>query len=178
MSGNGVLIVNKKIFGIIWKSAPRHTTPSRQTVTSVDESEGLRCRVRAAASLFFSLVAQDRKLSLSGCLLGWAEGALKRHVRDIEVSNISSVFSLVCTVFVIVGRSSRPKKGLAAAMIIFEAPPPGYDVRSALVEVHVLSPRSWSPNKVAKNHPRAHRGCLPTMNMLHQGSTPKLQIEI
>ena len=46
----------------------------------------------------------------------------------IEVSSISSVFMLVCSVFVIVGRSSRPKIGLAAAMIIFEAPPPGYEV--------------------------------------------------
>ena len=64
----------------MWNNAPRHRTPSRHTATSVDESGGLRCRVRAA-SLFFFLVAQDsRKLSLSGCL-GWAEGALKRHVR-------------------------------------------------------------------------------------------------
>ena len=69
----------------------------------------MQCRVRAVASLFFFLVAQDRKLSLSGCL-GWAEGALKRHVRNssgdeaIEVSSVSSVFLLFCQVFVIVGR--------------------------------------------------------------------------
>ena len=40
-------------FGIICNNAPRHTTPSRQTATSVDESEGLRCHVRAAASTLF-----------------------------------------------------------------------------------------------------------------------------
>ena len=88
---------NKNEFGTAWKNAPRHTTPSRQTATSVDESDGLRCRVRAAASLFFFLVAQDRKISLSGCL-GWAEGALKHHARNnngdaaIEVLSVISVF--------------------------------------------------------------------------------------
>ena len=107
--GNSVLVVNQKI---IRKNPPRHTTPSRQTTTRIDESKGLRCRVRAAASLFFFLVAQDRKLSLSGCL-GWAQEALKRHVRNssgdaaIEVSSVSSVV-LICSGFVIVGRSSRP----------------------------------------------------------------------
>ena len=112
LSGNSVLVVNQKQN---WKNAPRHTTPSPQTATRVDESEGLRCRVRAAASLFFFLEAQDRKLSLSGCL-GWAEGALEHHVRNgnggaaIEVSNVSSVFLLVCSVLVMVGRSSRSKK--------------------------------------------------------------------
>ena len=104
---------DNKSFGISWNNAPRHTTPSRQTTTSVDESEGLRCRVRAAASLFLFLVAQDRKLSLSGCL-GRAEGA-KSHVRNsngdaaIEVSSVSSVFLLACSVFVMVSRSSRRK---------------------------------------------------------------------
>ena len=55
--------------------------PSRQTATLVDESEGLRCRVRTASSHFFFLLAQDRKLLFSG-RLGWAEGALKRHVQN------------------------------------------------------------------------------------------------
>ena len=64
-----------------WKNAPRHTTPSRLTATGVDESEGLRFRVRAAASLFLFLVAQDWKLSLSGCL-GLAEKAPNRYVRN------------------------------------------------------------------------------------------------
>ena len=49
---------------------PHHTTPCRQTATNVDESEGLRCRVRVAASICLVLAAQHRKLSRSGWL-GW-----------------------------------------------------------------------------------------------------------
>ena len=129
---------------------------------SVDESEYLRCRVRAAPSLIFFLVAQDRKLSLSGCL-GWEEGALKRHVRNssddaaIEVASVFSVFLLVCSVFVIVGRSSRQTKlGLRPPCFFFRRHCRGtmfYGLwawarlllRSPFVEVRVLSPRSWSP---------------------------------
>ena len=115
-------------------NAPRHTTRSRQTTTRVDESESLRCSARAAASLFFYLVAQDRKPSLSGCLEG-AEEALKCHVRNssgdaaIEVSSVCSVFSLDCSVSMIVGRSSRPKTmGLRPPLLTFEAPTTGYDI--------------------------------------------------
>ena len=41
---------------------------------TVDESDGMRRRERAAASLFSFLAAQARKLSLPGSLR-WAEGA-------------------------------------------------------------------------------------------------------
>ncbi|MEP5218913.1 MAG: hypothetical protein ABJQ80_02820, partial [Lentilitoribacter sp.] len=34
-----------------WNNAARHTTPSRPTATSVDESDGWRCRVSATASI-------------------------------------------------------------------------------------------------------------------------------
>ena len=77
LSGNSVPVVNKN--NRKKRTASHYAQPTNNDAR-VDESEGLRCRVRAAASLFFSLVAQDRKLSLSGCL-GWAEEAPKRHVR-------------------------------------------------------------------------------------------------
>ena len=94
LSANSVLVVDQKH---IRKKAPHHTTPNPQTATRVDESEGLRCRVRAAASLFFFLGAQDRKLSLSGCL-GWAEEVVKSHVWNRSghaAIEVSSVFSVV-----------------------------------------------------------------------------------
>ena len=49
---NDALVVSQKQLGLTSKNAPRHTTASRQTATRVDEREGLRCRVRAAASLY------------------------------------------------------------------------------------------------------------------------------
>ena len=57
----------------------------------------MRRRVCAAASPVFFSAAQARKISLPGSL-GWAEGALKCHVRDgdastaIKVLRIPSVF--------------------------------------------------------------------------------------
>ena len=71
--------------------------------------------MRAAARLVFCLVTQGIKLSLSGCI-GWAEGIIKRHVRNssgdaaVEVLRVPSVSLLVCSGFVIVGLSSRLKK--------------------------------------------------------------------
>ena len=67
-------------------------------------------RVLAADSLYFFLVAQARKLSLS-VSLEWAEEALKRHawVSDgdaaIEVLRFSSVFWVDRMVLVALGRS-------------------------------------------------------------------------
>ena len=77
LSGKSVLLI-VSIKQEFIKKPPRHKTASRRNPTRVDESLGLRCRVRAAASLFTFFVAQDRKLSLSGGL-GLAEEALKRH---------------------------------------------------------------------------------------------------
>ena len=69
-------------------------------IAYVDESDGLRYRVRTAASLFLFFVAEGIKLPISGSL-GWAKGAVKRHswTSDgdvtIMVSIVSSVFLLV-----------------------------------------------------------------------------------
>ena len=74
----------------------------------------MRCRLRAAASLFSFLAAQARKLSLSGSL-GWAERARKYHPRKSDggaameaLSKLSvlSVFWVYPSVFVAFGRSS------------------------------------------------------------------------
>ena len=117
----------------------------RRTATSVAESEGLRCRVRAVASPFLFLVAQDRKLSLSGSL-GWAEEALKRHVWNcngdeaIEVSSVGIVFFLVCSVFEMIGRSSRAKNCLAATIYFLKALPPGYVSNGLWAIASVVSP--------------------------------------
>ena len=66
----------------------------------MDESDGVRGRVRAAESLCFVLAAQAR-LSLSASL-GWAEEAQKRHARNsdgnaaiVEVLSYAFVFSVV-----------------------------------------------------------------------------------
>ena len=137
LSGNSVLIVvNQKIFlEERAASVTRQTTPSRQTATSVDESEGLSFRVHAAASHFLFVVAQDRKLSLSGCL-GWAEEALKRQVSAEQQRRCSyrgPERILRFFAHLLGSRDCWPieqaeKIGFAVAMITFEAPPPGYDV--------------------------------------------------
>ena len=70
----------------------------------------MRRRVRAVSSLFFVLVAQARKLSLTGSL-GWAEEALKCDPLNsdggaaIEVLSVSSVFWANPSVLVLFGRS-------------------------------------------------------------------------
>ena len=96
----------------------RTASHNAQPTNSDEHVRERRCvlsRARHRQPLLCFLVAQGRKLSLSGCL-GWAEGTLKRHVRNsngdaaIEVSSVSSVFLLVCSIFVMVGRSNRPKK--------------------------------------------------------------------
>ena len=86
---------NKKKVGITWNPAPRHTTPIDWIIKDERRREWLRCPVRAVSRLFELLMAQDRKLSLSGCL-EWAEGALQRHVRNsigAEAIGASSLFS-------------------------------------------------------------------------------------
>ena len=91
----------------------------------------MRRRVHAAASLLFFLAAQASKLSLSWSL-GWAEGALKCHMRNcddgvgIEVLIVSSVFfaylrSRACWAIELV-----EKLGLRPPRFFVEAPPPGY----------------------------------------------------
>ena len=87
------------------------TTLSRQTSVRVDESEGMRGRVRAAAtSLRLYWEAQARQLSFSESL-GWAEGGLKRQARNsdgdaaIEVLSVPSVFRV--DRFVLVGLANR-----------------------------------------------------------------------
>ena len=84
----------------------------------------MRRRVRAVSSLFFVLVAQARKLSLTGSL-GWAEEALKCDPLNsdggaaIEVLSVSSVFWVYTgtSVLVLLGRSTWLKIGLATAMM-------------------------------------------------------------
>ena len=79
---------------------------------SVDESDGMHGRVRAAASLCFVLAAQVRTLSLSASL-GWAKEAQKRHARNndggaaiIEVFSYPLCFRSLRLVVVALGRSS------------------------------------------------------------------------
>ena len=98
----------------------------------VDESDMMRRHVRAAASPFFFMAANARKLSLSGSL-GWAEGALKCHPRNsdsraaIEVLSVSSVFRVYPSVLVQFGRSSWFEKlGSRQPYDAFEAPPLSY----------------------------------------------------
>ena len=60
----------------------------------VDESDGMRRRVRAAGSRYFVLAAQARKLSPSESL-GCVEGALKRRARSrdgVEAIELCHVF--------------------------------------------------------------------------------------
>ena len=113
---------------------------TRLTTTIVDESDGVHGRVRAAASLCFVLAVQATKLSLSASL-GWVEETQKRHAWNsdgdaaiIEVLSycILCVFGrFACLSWHLADRAGG-KIGLAAAMIFFEAPPPGYAVlRSA-----------------------------------------------
>ena len=111
LSGNRVLVVNKKITRKK-RTASHNAQPTNDDARRRERRFALP-RARRRQPLLF-LVAQDRKLSFSGCL-GWAEEALKRHVRNssgdaaIEISSVFSVVLLVCSVFAIVGRSSRPK---------------------------------------------------------------------
>ena len=79
---------------------------------SVDESDGMHGRVRAAASLCFVLAVQARALSLSDSL-GWAEEAPKRHTLNsdsdaaiIEVLSCHLCFRSLHLVVVALGRSS------------------------------------------------------------------------
>ena len=79
---------------------------------SVDESDGMHGRVRAAASLCFFLAAQTRKLSFLASL-GWAEEAKKRHARNsdgneaiIEVLSYPLCFRSLRLVVVGLDRSS------------------------------------------------------------------------
>ena len=80
---------------------------------SVDESDGLHARVRAAASLCFVLAAQARKLSFSASL-GWVEEAHKRHSRNsdgdaaiiVVLSYCNLCFRSLRLLVVALGRSS------------------------------------------------------------------------
>ena len=67
---------------LIFFVGKRSISPNaRPTPTRIDESDGVSHRVRPAASLFFFLAVQARKLSLSGSL-GWAEEALNCHAQN------------------------------------------------------------------------------------------------
>ena len=76
----------------------------------VNESDGVRRRVRAAASVAFLLLAQVKKLALSSSL-AWAVGALKCHTRKsydgagIRVLSVSAAFLVISSVLVVFGRS-------------------------------------------------------------------------
>ena len=105
------VVVNQKL--ILEKPAAEQNAQPTNSDARRREQRFALPRARRHKALFFFLVAQDRKLPLSGCP-GRAEETLKRHVRNssgdaaMEVSSVSSVVLLVRSGFVIVGRSSRP----------------------------------------------------------------------
>ena len=144
LSENHVLgIVNTFFFRSEQRSISRNTWLATEECRSADDSDGVHGRVRAAASLCFFLAAQTRKLSFLASL-GWAEEAKKRHARNsdgneaiIEVLSYPLCFRSLRLVVVGLDRSSwwQKKIGLATAMIIFEAPPPGYAVLRSVAVV-------------------------------------------
>ena len=114
----------------------------------------MRCRVRAAASLYYYFLAvQAREISLSGPL-GWAEGPLKRYARNsdggaaIQVLRISSVFWVDRSVLVRFGPWILLKLGLRRHLFLrrHRRGTLCYDLvawarflpRSPLFEVHVV----------------------------------------
>ena len=106
------LLSNKEEFGITWNNAPRHTTPSGQTATSVDERAKVcvvACALVPASFSFWwrrigsyhsqDVVGGHREPSSATC--GTAA------VMQLSRSRAYALF--LCSVFVMVGRSSRPK---------------------------------------------------------------------
>ena len=123
----------KTKFGKTWNNAPRHTTSSRQTATRVDETEGLRCRVRAAATLFSFGSLRIGSFHSQGALGGRRKpsSATCRTAAVMQLSR-SRAYPPFFSSFarfsrLLVDRAGR-KIGIAAAMITFEAPPTGYVV--------------------------------------------------
>ena len=140
--------------------------------------------MRAAASLFFFLVAQDGKLSLLGSH-GWAEGALKRQARNnnrdaaIKVLSVSAVFLLVCSVFVMVGGSSRPKNWACGSRDLFLSATAR--VRCAMVCGRGLGycsgrlPLRFAFNRLGRGHRRGRKSpqTLPGVLTDHEHATPR-----
>ena len=113
----------------------------------------------------FVLAVQARKLSFLGAL-GWVDGGspntpcaiIATAMQLSKYYRILHVLSLGPRVAWLIDLVQR-LIGLATNNIIFEAPPPGYAVLwsvawarllpwSLLVEVHVLSARSWSSPRI------------------------------
>ena len=112
----------------------------------------MHCRVRAAASVFFFVAAQTRKLSRPASLW-WAEEVQKRHARN---SDGDAAIIKVCSYFLCfrslrlswhVADRAGGKIGLATTMIFCCLGHLRGTLlpRSPLVDVHDSSPRWWLP---------------------------------
>ena len=133
-------------------------------IAYVDESDGLRYRVRTAASLFLFFVAEGIKLPISGSL-GWAKGAVKRHSWTSD-GDVTIMVSIVSSVFLLVLLGFRDGWPIEQAEKMILRPPrfcfrrhrqgamcyglwawAWLLLRSPLFEDRVLSLRSWSTER-------------------------------
>ena len=196
----------KTKFGITSNNVSRHTTRSRERVTGGDESKErfALCRLRAAASLFFLLVAQDRKLILSGCVLCGRREPSSATCRTATVMwcICRGVKRILCFYFYFssfarcswwLADRADCKKKACDGHVFFRGAPGGVQC-AIMVCGHVYGYYFCSGclslrfalygldrcvvTEQANNHPTFNRGCWPIMNMLHKGwPTPKFQID-